>query len=282
VAAIRPEIADGFSIAVAHGSCDVEDLRGSGIAFWALGGRHERLTLANAPGMAQYSGSPQGRTPDEPGPHGCVLVDVDSSGTPHTQFIATDVVRWIHEKIELGDDTNQAELMRVLRERSSRLLEESGDRQVLVLWSILDNDQLADTRSDRLAAELRQQDLATQLLKQLRASFGSQVPGVWSVSLEADPPAVLPAGWYEEDTILGDLLRFVKHFQQEPDEPLDLALWLDGQAIDPTLEQALRVDDPLERDYLLRRVAVLGVDLLRGDRVLSEDEHANFAWLDMD
>ncbi len=48
--------------------------------YWALGGRAERTTLFNSPGIAHYPGTPQGRSPAEAGTHGCTLVNVDEQG----------------------------------------------------------------------------------------------------------------------------------------------------------------------------------------------------------
>ena len=45
-----------------------------GMHYWALGGRAERTTLFNSPGIAHYPGTPQGRSPAEAGAHGCTVV----------------------------------------------------------------------------------------------------------------------------------------------------------------------------------------------------------------
>ncbi len=266
-----PGCGNRFSIAVAYGAGDPKAMRTSQINYWALGGRHERYTLFSSPRTAQYSGSPQGRSPDEVDVHGCTLVDVDDTGTVNRQMIPTDVVRWHTERLELPDHMDSQGLLRLLRERLRQLSHTHSEQLVMVSWQVVDSDQLTDTRSDLLAAQLRQSDLPQEIVGTLRKEFGMSVPGIWTVSLTADTPSVYPAGWYEEDTVLGDLLRAVQYFQNDRDQAVELEGWASETPLSPELVNAMGIRDAADRDYVLRHVAALGVDLLRGDRVLSEE-----------
>ena len=58
------------------------------VNYWALGGEHDRRSLLSGPVTAHYCGSPQGRRPQESGPHGCTLVQVDETQRVRTSFIA--------------------------------------------------------------------------------------------------------------------------------------------------------------------------------------------------
>lgn len=255
------ELTDGLSIK-------------SNIDYWALGGLHNPCDVEVPAGIARYVGSPQGRIVEEAGSHGISLVEVEGRH-PMRQTIATDVVRWHHQILELSDHLDQQGLLRMLREHARQLADTAAGRQLLVRWTVTDGDQLADTRSDILAARLREGGLANELLTTLRREFGAESPGVWSVSLEAEPPEILPSGWYEEDTVLGDLLRSVQQHQANP------ALELQLDELDTTGELAkafksrMLIRDDKERQRVLRHLAALGVDLMRGDRVLSEaaDQH---------
>lgn len=260
-----------FSVAVSYGVAESKALRGSRVQYWALGGRHDRHTLFTSPRIAQYSGSPQGRSPDEEDVHGCTLVDVDEAGLVSRQMIPTDVVRWHTERIELPDHMDRQGLLRMLRDRSRQLGQTHTKKLLIVSWHIVDSDQLTDTRSDFLAAQLRQSDLSQEIIRTLRNEFGMSVPGVWTESLTAHTPSVYPAGWYEEDTVLGDLLRAVQHFRNERGAPVELDTWEADTPLSPELIESLCISDDADRDDVLRRVAALGVDLLRGDRVLSEE-----------
>lgn len=263
---------DAYAIAMlrADQAIDVQRLDPS-IHYWALGGEHQRRELTVRGFLAAYCGAPQGNGPDEVGPHGCLLVDVDHRGTTHRHFVATDVVRWVVESVELPKQADANGLLRMLRERARKLLDQSEGQQVLVRWHVVDGDQTTDTPSDLLTARLRQGELAGEMLQVLRDEFNASVPGVWSISLEAVAPELLPAGWYEEDTVLGDLLRLVQHLQTNPDVELALESLPRQHEFGEQMAQRLQRVLQDEREALLRRVAVLGVDILRGDRVLSEE-----------
>jgi exonuclease SbcD len=257
-----------YAIAMVHVEQDVDsDWLDPSIGYWALGGLHQRQNVGQE-NRAHFCGSPQGRRPSEEGPHGCAVVDVDHRGVTRRHTVTTDIVRWVREKIELPDHVDSQGLLRLMRDRAHAIAEAAAGRQALVQWVLSDGDQWTDTRSDFLAGRLRQGALSGELLETMRNEFGRDVPGIWSLSLEAEPPNVLPSGWYDEDTVLGDLLRLVQHYQE--DEAADLAM-------DPLAATRLNqrlVDDlvrihPSQRERLLRQVAVLGVDLLRGDRILS-------------
>ena len=117
-AGFRADPAAPFSIGLLHTNvgdrpghanyapCSVDDLRASGMDYWALGHIHQPgRVLADPP--AYYSGIPQGRDPGELGARGCYLVEVDAAGRVTAHFVATDVVRWQPLEVTiaaLGDD----------------------------------------------------------------------------------------------------------------------------------------------------------------------------------
>lgn len=102
---------DLFSIGVLHcnvggiaehdnyAPCTIEDLSGTGIDYWALGHVHTRQTLKESNPAIAYPGNLQGRHPNEDGPRGALVVDVDDGGRVSSRFVALDVVRW--ESIEV-------------------------------------------------------------------------------------------------------------------------------------------------------------------------------------
>ncbi|MCA9262759.1 MAG: metallophosphoesterase [Planctomycetales bacterium] len=274
--------AAGFCIAVAHGQATAADLQQPHVDYWTLGGRHNVTTLFHSHHVAQFAGSPQGRRPSETGPHGCILVEVENDAIANRQLLPTDRIRWHQEKFELPDEMDSAGLQRKLRERTEQLLDANRGQWMLVQWTLLDGDQTTDTRSDQLAANLRQGGLADDLLAGLRSEFGTRDCGAWTVSLQAETPVVFPAGWYEEDTVLGDLLRSVKQHQDKSDLELLLEGPDEGYELSAELSAALQINDNQERAVILRNVAALGVDLLRGDRVLSEEMASMTKWMSQD
>lgn len=263
---------DAYAIALSHwaGQIPIAQLHKS-IHFWALGGAHQRQELSVRGTTVYRCGTHQGRFPHEEGAHGCAVVDVDQRGISHRHFVATDSVRWFHERLEVSGSLDPNGLLRMIRERTAAIRESAGGRQALVRWTIVDGEPAADTRSDMLAARLRQGTLAGDILQSLRQETGTTIPGIWSVSIDAEPPALLPSGWYEEDTVLGDYLRLVQQLQHDPDKQLSLEPISGSHRLDERMQRRLHHIDAKSRDVLLRRVAILGVDVLRGDRVLSEE-----------
>lgn len=77
-----------------YAPCTIDDLRRSGMDYWALGHIHaHRVVIADGP-VAVYCGNPQGRDPGETDPRGCYIVTVDDAGRAHPEFRPVDVVRW--------------------------------------------------------------------------------------------------------------------------------------------------------------------------------------------
>ena len=113
-----------FTAGVAYSTNDSPGREGDRVHYMALGGRHRRATVDTEPGIAHYSGSPQGRSPREAGPSGCTLVHV-REGETHTKFISTDIIRWVDESIEITASTTLEQLEDRLEERLGKLRSKS-------------------------------------------------------------------------------------------------------------------------------------------------------------
>lgn len=87
----------------------------------------------------------------------------------------------------------------------------------------------------------------------------------WSLSLEVEPQAAFPAEWYEQQTICGDFLRELRHYQMNPSQSLELETYLSEQHQAGILGVAADLSDPAVRERVLREAALLGVDLLSGE-----------------
>ena len=138
------------------------------------------------------------------------LVHIDLHGNVTRQFLTTDAARWQNIAVDMPDDLDRVGLLRILRDRTHQSLSESGGRPLLMRWIMTDSDECSDTQSDLLAARLREGGLAEEILQSLRHEFGMSDPPVWHFEIDVEPPTVLPSGWYEEDTVLGDLAMCAK------------------------------------------------------------------------
>ncbi len=169
---------------------------------------------SSAPHAVHWPGSPQGRRPEEPGPHGCSLVQVDDERQARITLIPCDVLRWHSEQVTLDPAAGVKDLERRLHDRMKALGEASPGIDLLVSFSIV--------AAGPLAGQLRRGSLAAQLLRTLRSEFGTAEPAVWTVLLSAETAPTLPAQWYEQDTIRGDFLREVRRLQSAGGEPIRL------------------------------------------------------------
>lgn len=72
---------------------NLDHLRSLGYDYWALGHVHQRQVLSERPWIC-YSGNPQGRTFNETGVKGCILVDFRADNGAQIAFHDTSVVRF--------------------------------------------------------------------------------------------------------------------------------------------------------------------------------------------
>ncbi len=265
-----------FTIAVANGEVEPESLSTRRIDYWALGGtpqrstfhgnprkkgldgkpipleplddqpgnRKERKDLPPGPYTVHYPGTPVGRSPKEIGVGGATLVEIHWGEDPVLTFFPTAPIRWINEQITLGLNDNAEKLVDELRNRIKNHRAGQTDYDLLINWYI-------DLPPGQLAANLRRGPLAADILTQLRALYGKEEKLTWSVSLTPLLPEALPAAVYDQQTILGDFLRSVKHFQANPKEIIDLETYLPKDREDHLAQELLlasKVELPLESE----------------------------------
>jgi len=228
-----PGDADGLpTIVAAYGQLGPEGtddqhaaaLRQQMVDFWALGGQPQRQTFGTTDRLIHYAGSPQGRSAEEPGPHGCTLVHVAADRALRMQFLPTDAVRFHQESMPIDDEATLDGLRRTLVERAKQLTAEAESRWLVVSWKLRGGQHLAGPAGRR--------DLAAELHDWLRTSVpAGGKAGLWTQSVELDQPE-LPAEWYAEDSMLGDFLRSLQELSSQ-ETALDL-----GQYIPPPLRTA--------------------------------------------
>lgn len=247
---------DLFTIGLAHGPVEESALKKQRVNYLALGGKHQRRTLQGAPRSAHYCGTHQGRSPLESGPHGCTLVEVDDMGRTRSRLVPVDVVRWTNQRLDIDEHTDRRQLETLLREQMQTLVAAAGNRDLFISWTIVGPGPLAN--------QLRRGDLADELLLWLQTEYGLAAPAAWSFALKASSPTTLPPAWYQEDTILGDFLRLVEQYQNEPSLPIDLEPYVSERHLAGSIGAGLRLDDSEHRQRVLREAAQLGAELLGG------------------
>jgi len=242
-----------FNIGLAHGEFDPLTMEGTRIRYWALGGRHKLHKIEKSDSIIAYPGTPQGRNPKETGGHSFSLCRVDSAGKLRVQPVESDRVRWVTQKIGIREDVKVATLKTEMAERAQKLVTESTDQVILCRWHLA-------TEGD-FNPRIRCPQWKEDLLRWLREEFGRTDRGLWSFALKIDPPKNLPIEWYEEDTILGEYLRATGRYQSDESLRIHFNDYM-PKGVDSSLNSGFGVMCELQREEVLRRATMLGVEYL--------------------
>ena len=258
VPSYRVDPSDHFTIGVGYGKAEADALAETRFDYWALGGLHDRRVFEDgATHGAVYCGSPQGRCLDEPGAHGFHLVDVDADGSTRLHTVDADSFRYFHQVIDAAELTRGGNIRQTLSSRISRLLNENGNRHLLLSW------ELQPTSAESLEMVGDQ----AELLAWLRREFGNGNPSAWSVGLTVLPPSRYPKQWQDEDTILGDFLRAAERHRKTAGRDLNLLPLTEEQpGLAPSTAALLADAEGAQRPQLLGEATLLGVELLRGGK----------------
>ncbi|MCA9212068.1 MAG: DNA repair exonuclease [Planctomycetales bacterium] len=249
--------ASGAKIAVAHGNFDKHTLQKHPVDYWALGGEHNSATVYQEQSAARYCGSPQGFSPDETGQHGCSIVAIEH-GRASARDVTTQAINWHREPLQLAADSTRKDLEQSILNQSQHLQANNRSGLTLVTWDVSCSGPLAnDLRNDRMCETI----LASISQKRDGRPNDNEVV---SVAIELEPQLIAD-GKFEEETILGDFLRTVREYEQDPNRIFDLAEYLPETTVRHEVVSALSMSSPTERTKMLRRVAALGMELLSGE-----------------
>jgi DNA repair exonuclease SbcCD nuclease subunit len=243
-----------FTLVMAHGAPESAVLDRREIEYWALGGKHNRATLTGAPHWSHYCGSPQGRSPDEPGPHGCTLVEVSHTCEVSVQTVNNDVVRWHDERITLTENLERSELESILRERATAIRHAAPDMTHLVRWT-LEGDP-------KWVRGMQRGMLAAEVLSSLRADFGIGAHPIWSLSIEGSKASIPAPHAFGADTLLGDFLQELHELKSDPGGPPDLSDLLNERQAAGMLGELVRIGGSPALHRVLEQAAQLGIELL--------------------
>lgn len=254
----RPDAGGLFSIACVSGDVPTDEPVGRGIHYWALGGKRSRQTTAVFGATAHWPGSPQGRSFEESGPHGCTVVQVDGMGAARDRFVPTDVVRWYGQTLPI-DATIPLEQVRTMLDETIRTAGvTNGGVEVLARFRIF--------AGGTVSPSLRREGVISDLLRVCRHNYKSPTR-VWTeqVTIETDVAIDLPDP--SRDSVLADFLRIADRYDAEPTGDaadrmfsFTLAAALEGESRE--WAEVLRVDDAGRRRRLLQKAALLAHDLL--------------------
>jgi DNA repair exonuclease SbcCD nuclease subunit len=165
---------DGYA---QYSPCTLEDLRRSGLDYWALGHIHQHKVLARGSGPGDptivYAGNSQARSPrvSERGPKGAVVVHVEDGRVERVEPVACDLVRFDEIECPIADCGSIDELEEQLIEEG-RLAHRRADGRALVLRARI-------TGRGRLHDELARPGRVDGLLEHLRDGAGDAADFCW-------------------------------------------------------------------------------------------------------
>ncbi|WP_442481695.1 metallophosphoesterase family protein [Aeoliella sp. SH292] len=242
-----------FTVGVAYSTSDSPGREGDRVDYMALGGRHRRATVDNEPGIAHFCGSPQGRTPAESGPSGCTLVHV-VDGKTQTKFISTDIIRWVDEAIEVTASTTIEQLEERMDERLDKLRQKSQGTDLLVSFHVRGTGPLVTL--------LRPGHETDALIARLQKRASKRSPLCWTVGLGCLSAPTVPEEWYDQETILGDFLRQLAEYEEDPRKSLELETLLPTPLSSEVLKSVAKFKNQDHRTRVIENSKKLGLELL--------------------
>jgi len=203
-----------------YSPCTIDDLTRTGMDYWALGHVHTRATLRASNPTVVYPGNTQGRQPNETGPRGAVLVDVDPAGGCTVGFRPLDAVRWEQFDLPLDGAEDLSQVLQLAHRRIGEALDAADGRSLVFRLNLTGRSSLHD--------DLERGATLADLEADLNAEWASQQPFAWCervthrVRPEFDRDAALEAGDF-----LAELLAGVDALREAPDALAELRSALD-------------------------------------------------------
>ena len=91
----------------------------------------------------------QGLGPNEIGPHGCQLIEIDAKGELRQTFVPTAPVRWERFAIELSPQTHRDDLLQEMASRLEQTRRQTCEKVWLFAWNVTGAGQLFERLENR-------------------------------------------------------------------------------------------------------------------------------------
>lgn len=241
-----------------YAPCNLEELVAAGFDYWALGHIHARRLLREREPCIVYPGNTQGRHINEGGARGCYLVRVDDAGNFTPEFVATDVVRWFSQEVNIAALNTLDDLLDALSGLREEVRAAAQGRAAIL--------RLQLTGRGDLHAALRRLDPERDLAQPLREGETARLDFVWLEAVHnRTRPAVDLAQMRRDRVFIGDFCNAGESLRQEGDLGARLTEELsrrpEHRLIAGLLEEWPEGDWPA----ILSDAETLGLDLLLGE-----------------
>ncbi|CAN5223505.1 exonuclease SbcCD subunit D [soil metagenome] len=183
----RRQDAPGVHVALLHASvdgiganehgtyspCTVDDLRASGMDYWAMGHIHRRAILRAGEPWVVYPGNLQGRSmkPSEQGAKGAMVVHVEDGVIARTEFVACDCVRFGTAEVPVGEYADLPALTEGILDQLDRLAEGMDGCDLLARVRL--------TGRGELNHDLRRANVLPELQRTIREALAARGRGIW-------------------------------------------------------------------------------------------------------
>ena len=251
---------DGNTGHASYAPCSLDDLRSSAIDYWALGHVHTQQILSEQSPAVVYPGNSQGRHPNENGPRGVYLVEVDGAKNLQLDFRAVDTVRWQRSVLDISPLETEQELLDSLDQTMTDAQGDAGGRSVVL--------QVTLTGRGVLYSALQRPNFIESLLDNLNGEWEGRSPFVWCERIEDNTGAPFNRQErIEGSDFLAELLKTVDRAKNEPNLLKRLGDSLSGLYQHRQYRKYLSDCIPAGDDFaaLLDEAEAIAVEQLAGD-----------------
>jgi len=189
-----------------YAPCSLEDLRQSGLDYWALGHVHTKSVLSPEQPCVIYPGNTQGVSIRETGPRGCYLIEVDEHGKVTPIFISTEVIRWEKAECNIAGMEQLNELIASLHKIKDDVRRAAEGRGTILRIGLVGRGTL--DKALRGTSKAFSLNLESDLIEHLRQNEDTRTDFVWleSIAVNTRPEIDLEIRRKAPDFV-GDFLR---------------------------------------------------------------------------
>lgn len=191
-----------------------QDLFSIKMNYWALGHVHSPSILNENNPTIVYSGNSQSRNPREVGPKGCYLVTMHLNGDCDTKFIATDIVRYKSDIMDITDCSNWDELIHSIKEKCREISAEMENRHSFIRLRIVGKTLLN--------SELRKGENISEMIEEIRDALRVSDPVIWLEKIELRTIGEYDIGSIKDSNdFLADIISLYEDIMHNGDENWD-------------------------------------------------------------
>jgi DNA repair exonuclease SbcCD nuclease subunit len=222
-----------------YAPCELGELTGGGMDYWALGHIHAAQVLSQGPVHAVYSGVLQGRSPkpSEQGAKGAYVVDVEQGQVRALEFRPLDIVRFEQLSLDVAGIADAGQLQDALQSAAADAAEAAHGRDLILRAEL--------TGRGSVHRQLRQGEGLEDLLAALQQT-GSGTAGAqvwWDRLIDRTAPPLDKDAIRKRGDFSAELLGRADALMADPDR-LDAFLAEHVRPADRRLKGRLTASDP--------------------------------------